>query len=413
MLKSLRFLLLLSTISTTAAAQSDFRAGYIVQAAGDTVPGQVAYQGAQRSALQCRFRPNAQATPVEYKPEQLRGYGFKQGAHYQSKALTTNPPRTAFFEVLASGKVSLLTFVDNGDRRRYYIQKEAAQVIELIQKDTLIENSGISSTQSTKVRSYPFRSVLATSFADCPATQAQLSRIELAESQLTKAVNSYNNCISGATTVEATTVEAAPRATRFQSGLLFGVQRSNFVIDDSGDEKINSAVGPMLGLGMSIRPARFNEKLSLRLEGLYVKQKADAEYTRSGFGIYNISKAQRRLEVDVTALRLVTMVRYAKAAGAIRPFVQVGPQAAAHLDKSATITNTYNVESPPAPSVQELEVRSGRFGGVLGGGLLLLTQNAGTFQLEARLDWLDSQTASGRISGSTTTSILLGYSFGK
>ncbi|QIL75725.1 outer membrane beta-barrel protein [Hymenobacter sp. HDW8] len=408
MIKSLGFLLLLSTASISAVAQSDFRAGYIVQAAGDTVSGLVAYQGAQRSALLCRFRSDAQAAVVEYQPEQLRGYGFKQGTKYLSQPTPAAPARAAFFEILASGKVSLLTLVDSDDQRHFYVQSEAASVVELIQKDTIVSKSSPSGVQKVKVRSYPFRNVLNTTLAGCPAVQAQLGRAELVESQLTKLVNSYNNCATG-----APAQVAAPRAGRFKAGLLVGAQRSAFTFNDEGEEKMSSTVGPLMGIGLDFAPARFNEKLSMRVEGLYSKQSTELQYTRPGSGPFLTQRAQRNLEVDVTSLHLVALLRYARATGAIRPFIQAGPQLAAHIKSNAVLTTTYDVASPPAPSSREIDLRPSNFGGVLGAGLLLPAGKVGTFQLEARLDMMDSLSESGILSGATTTSVLVGYTIGK
>ncbi|WP_188547218.1 outer membrane beta-barrel protein [Hymenobacter qilianensis] len=406
--KSLGFLLLLSTVSMSAVAQSDFRVGYIVQSAGDTVSGLIAYQGAQRSALSCRFRTDGQAAVVDYQPEQLRGYGFKQGAKYMSQPLPAAPARATFLEILAFGKVALLTSVDSDDQRHFYVKKDAAPVVELIQKDTIVSKSSPSGVQKVKVRSYPFRSVLNSTLDGCPAVQAQLGRAELVESQLTRLVNSYNNCATG-----STAQVVAPRTGRFKAGLLAGAQRGAFTFNDEGEEKLSSTVGPIMGFGFDFAPSRFNEKLSMRVEGLYSKQSTELQYTRPGSGPFLTQRAQRNLVVEATSLHLVALLRYARTTGAIRPFIQVGPQLAAHIKRNAVLTTTYDVASPPAPSSREIELRPSNFGGVLGAGLLLPAGKAGTFQLEARLDKMDSLSESGILSGATTTSVLVGYTIGK
>jgi hypothetical protein len=145
------------------------------------------------------------------------------------------------------------------------------------------------------------------------------------------------------------------------------------------------------------------------MEGMFAKQVTDGRYIRPAL-IYK--EAQRRLEVDITSARFVAMFRYARTTGTIKPFVQAGPQVTAHLKKSGMLTNSYDMPSAPAPTKEELEIRSGGFGGVVGAGLLLPTEK-GVFQVEARLDLMDSLTASGRLAGPTVVSVLVGYTIGR
>lgn len=86
MLKNLLFTLALS-VSLKAAAQTNFRPGYVVLPAGDTLRGEVDARGPQRSARQIRFRPTPDGPVQRYLPAGLRGYGLRKGPTYQIETI--------------------------------------------------------------------------------------------------------------------------------------------------------------------------------------------------------------------------------------------------------------------------------------------------------------------------------------
>jgi hypothetical protein len=74
----------LLAVAGTAQAQKNFRPGYVVQPAGDTLRGEVDARGGQRMASLCLFRSTASAQPKNYAPADLKAYGLSKGASYES-----------------------------------------------------------------------------------------------------------------------------------------------------------------------------------------------------------------------------------------------------------------------------------------------------------------------------------------
>ena len=86
MFKRLGALLLpLLAVSGEALAQTDFRPGYIIQLAGDTVRGEIDNRSAVRNATECRFR---QGTVRELAPAELLGYGLTGTKVYRTRTVT-------------------------------------------------------------------------------------------------------------------------------------------------------------------------------------------------------------------------------------------------------------------------------------------------------------------------------------
>ena len=68
-------------------AQQDFRPGYIVTSASDTLRGEVDYRGDIALSELCRYR-NGSEQPREFEPEDIRAYGFADGRSFVSEVWT-------------------------------------------------------------------------------------------------------------------------------------------------------------------------------------------------------------------------------------------------------------------------------------------------------------------------------------
>lgn len=400
-MKKLLFLTLLSVaLPTVGVAQSDFRPGYIVQPAGDTLRGEVDYRGEQRNTRLCSFRPAPGAAPTDYRPEQLRGYGFADSKRYQTRQLAGSPPVAVFAQVLVGGKVSLFRLTDNDGREVYYAGTAPTEPLRLLQqRDTVI-------SQNVRQRVYPFRNVLRGLMLDCPAVQAQLARTELLESQLVKVFTTYNSCVGVAPQL------AVKRSTKVSVMLLGGVHRASLKHLPYGDEKMTSQFTPTFGAGIQFSPGRFNHKLSVLLQALYVQQKFDHSYQTPGEGLFLGEQVQRSVHVDLAAVHIPAMLRYTLPRGAVRPYVQVGALFALNMRaEGSTSTTTPRFNSV---STQEIEMRSTNYGLLLAGaGVLIPVGKAGGLQLEVRGQQLDNASkAYNTLSGTRGVSLLAGYSFG-
>jgi hypothetical protein len=322
--------------ASDARAQADFRAGYIVQPAGDTVRGQIDYRGARRGAQQCLFRAAGAKEVVSFKPDQLRGYGLASGEQYSSQLTPaapsqpgTEPPAAAgaapapqplFLEVLVAGEAYLLAQHDQTGGTHYYILKKGAALpTELVQERRQVIQDG----QLRNELLLPvFRGVLTTQFADCPAVLLRVSKTEYKESALVAVVEQYNACRQ-----PGQSVATHKQPTEANLEALLGAQISQTTYNDGGSsDKLSGALAPELGLALRVSRRTAKQKFSLRLELHYARQVATGTFERRtalpGLGQYLTTTYEARFKAAY--LRLPALVRYTLPGTKIRPFIEAG-----------------------------------------------------------------------------------------
>lgn len=78
----------LMMLAATALAQSEFRPGYYVTQAGDTIQGWIDYRGDVFNAYHCNFKSNGSDKVSEFLPGAIREYRLTDGKLYVSKTVT-------------------------------------------------------------------------------------------------------------------------------------------------------------------------------------------------------------------------------------------------------------------------------------------------------------------------------------
>jgi hypothetical protein len=204
------------------------------------------------------------------------------------------------------------------------------------------------------------------------------------------------------------------RKTRLRLSLVAGLNRTNLTLQDGGDIKLASGLQPILGLGMRISPGSFNEKLSISAELLYHKNHIQGNYERSGSGINVFGTAQGTTEMNWHQLQVPLMLRYTLLnSGALRPFIQAGPQALLRLKPSAVYTRTEKIPGQADYVVaREVEIKALGFGGTAGAGLQIALGRAGSLCPEVRYGTTDNASTGQKVSPEGQLNFLLGYTFG-
>lgn len=404
--------LLLLWSAGSVRGQKNFQPGYVVRPAGDTLRGEVDARGAQRMQRQCSFRAAPAGPVTDYAPAELRGYGVRDAARYESgqflPAATGNPATPAeplFLQVLAAGRATLYTFTDESQRVRYGFRQAPGPATELVRRTRLVTTNGTTVQEEL----YPFRQVLSLAFADCPAVQAQLVNAELSDAQLTALFTRYNTC-GAAPAGPATT---AGRRSTAGVGPVLGIQTARATLNDGEPVTLRSAGRPVLGVGVLFHPATFNPKLALRLEVLYQPQRLEADYQRV-YTTLPILPGYRTAVVQVSSLRVPLLLRYTWPTGKLRPYVQAGGELAVLLSREAVVrTSNVQPNGPRGATSTDIALRSGGFGLAAGAGVLVPLGAAGALQIEARLSQLENASVvKDLLNGATTTALLLGYNFG-
>jgi hypothetical protein len=320
-------------------AQADYRAGYIVRPAGDTVRGQVNYQGARQGAQRCLFRLTTSSEVTTYTPAELRGYGLVSGERYISQATPAElPPATApagsapqppasaevapqpmFLEVLVAGPASLLC--NESGSVHYYVLKQGAPFpVALVQThQQVVVNGTVRGEQTIPV----YRGTLAEQFADCPAVLLNVSKTAYKESALMAIVEEYNVCRQPDYRVAVRQKQSTEVGLE---GLIGGQISRTYYRDHNTRATLPGALAPEIGLGLHFSRRTARQKLSFRLELHYVQQVAAGSFQKEtdlpGLG----RKAVTTYETQFKAayLRLPFLIRYTVPGAKLRPFVEAG-----------------------------------------------------------------------------------------
>ncbi|OON69109.1 porin family protein [Hymenobacter sp. CRA2] len=325
-------------------AQSDFRPGYIVQPAGDTLRGEVDYRGAQRSSRLARFRPSASGAVTEYQPEQLRGYGFPGSRAYESHEVvadSSNRRQRYFLEVLAVGKASVYSLRDEKDREHYYLSLGTEPVAELVKRTVRVKDAdGRMFDQEQPI----YRNMLAAAFSACPDVQGHLSKLPFSSGALAGAAARYNECMSGSV-MKGGSVRQRPKA-HATFTVTAGAGTSTLTIKESAyssDGEYKGSLKPVVGLGMNFSIPAVSEKLSFQLEGQYHAQSYNLY---SSWGT-STSPAPASQKTSFSYVRVPVLLRYSLQRGLVRPYVQAGITLGMALEKETDLRlfPTYHLET--------------------------------------------------------------------
>ena len=125
-------LLILLLLATTVVSGQKFESGYYIRSSGDTIPDHI-FLRTKKSYILSVLSEKGQSFPAT----QLRGMGVNR-IHYVVRTVSVDlSPRkgtlvdTVFLEVMARGKISLLSFIDQYDKSHYYIEREDGITEEL------------------------------------------------------------------------------------------------------------------------------------------------------------------------------------------------------------------------------------------------------------------------------------------
>ncbi|WP_167851956.1 outer membrane beta-barrel protein [Hymenobacter elongatus] len=392
MFRFLRLLVLpLLTISSVAVAQVDFRPGYIIQPAGDTLRGEVDNRSAVRSATECWFRQGAGAVR-SYSPTELLGYGLPGSKVYRSRLVAVPDssallPRTYFLDVLVAGATQLYYRRDSNGYEHFYVGTGPAAATELVYRRTLTTSPDGSSRYLEKNL---FRGTLAETFSACPAVQQQVASLPFKQSQLVAIIKLYNACVGSATSASSQ-ASAIPRS-HVTIGMVAGLGIDELRITTNpgfaglSNADFGTSTQPVGGLRLGVTLPRLSEKLSVQLEVLYHHQRYQNEYRIN----YSSSTYSEQTRVQLTHIKFPLLLRYTYPTGRVRPIVQAGIAAnlglkavAEYRQQSATSTTSYSPWQPVFTS--EVRTRSG-WGPVASAGIQSLGLGGRLLTLEARTE---------------------------
>ena len=362
--------LLVLTNITAAHAQAEFKPGYVVPLAGDTLRGQVQEVSALRNTLTCRFRPSASAAATDYTPTGLRAYGLTGEARYEARPVppadsTQGPaPRRLFVQVLVSGPAQLYACRDRPGRTRYLLAVGGpeARLRELAERRV---KTFAHSLEAYETRAL-YRDTLAAALRACPAVQVQLPRLPFQQAALARVVTAYNVCVGGP--VAAGPAVFAPLHPRLVLSLLGGYQHGS--LNPNGTLSFFNLAptmqqsSPAGGLGLSITLPQTRRTVTLRVEAQYAHEVYQGNRTGPVPTAALPTPELDTYRFDLSYLHVPVLLRYTlMRSSRLRPFVEAGLL----YSQLLTVKSNFSAQigtSPAAilPFFQDENVQHSQFG---------------------------------------------------
>ena len=312
-------------LPVAAQAQNDFRPGYLVPLAGDTLRGELNFQSDLRNARACRFRPTPAGTITTYGPGEARGYGFAGGKFYQSYSVATSRTAAAtaaprFLEVLVQGSVNLYYLSDATAGDLFYARtaQGAAQLLWSWQETVYDGKGGKFARENPE-----FRVVLEGMMVSCATMQLRTATAAYQSKSLVTLVRSYNQCVGGKQTL---TPALANRKSRINLTAVAGAQTStlefsnNSIIGGTEGTGFRAGFAPVVGLAFEAHLSAPNNRLAVVLEALYAPQRSEGDYANT----YLSNRYYGQVRVRLDYLRVPLLLRYSLTKGTVRPFLQAG-----------------------------------------------------------------------------------------
>jgi len=168
-------------------AQTDFKAGYIINISGDTLFGEIDYRGDMLMSKRCRFK-NAEEVITDYSPDDLSAFRFTNSKYYVSKEVDYE---NVFLEYLIQGPVSVL-FLGNEARGQYFLEKEGLGMMKMRYEEVLVNRDG----KQYLMKSKWHNELLIKYMQDAPELESRINNIKRPEyGSLIKLVEDYNNAV--------------------------------------------------------------------------------------------------------------------------------------------------------------------------------------------------------------------------
>jgi hypothetical protein len=327
-MKIIIFVLLLS-IGYPCFSQSDFRSGFIITLANDTVFGLIDYRGNVRNARICTFKPDEKANVVTYTPDQINGYRYIDSKYYISTQLTPNSTEKLFLEFLFKGAVNLFYYRDN-DGEHYYIEKGDGRLIELKYKDKVVEVN----KQRYVQRQKEYINILSYLFNDSETTKRKVESVKLKHNSLINIANHYH--METSSTRDFAIFEKNKPQVMLTMGPVIGV--SEYAINLEGflndelwyfrNSDFSRSYNPSFGIFIKAIIPQINERLFFKAESVY------SNWSISTVNPYNdgYREGYNKINLVQKHLNYSLSVAYEFPKGVIRPYFQAGYAVTAILD---------------------------------------------------------------------------------
>jgi Outer membrane protein beta-barrel domain len=345
-MKKLILLITVICITEFSFSQTNYRNGYVITNARDTLFGLVDYREGAKAYKSCDFKIAKGQSTITYEPGNIIGYGFENDKFFQSKEISIKdqPPKVVFLEVIVMGLVSLYKFEDT-----YFIEKDNNGLQQLLNETKEVYVDGKRVLKSTNQHIGTINMLV----YDCAEIKTKVQKIRLDEKTLTNLVEDYNRCKGEA----SITFKDKKPWTKAIVGMTGGINISqlNFNLNQgyehlAGDFEVSKS--PMIGVSLDILSPRLSERISFHGDLLYLTSKY------YNYNLFNISSYTETnyITIELQQLKIPIGFRYTFPKRNITPYFSIGISSTIHLSSNSKwiqevesngVVETYSNEALP------------------------------------------------------------------
>ena len=361
-------------------SQTDYRDGFIITNARDTLYGLVNYREGAKAYQSCDFKISKSQNAITYEPQNTIGYGFGNDKAFQSREISIKgkPSKVAFLEVIVRGLVSLYKFEDV-----YFIEKNGTGLQQLINETNEVFIDGKKRIMKTN----QYVGTINILLFDCVELRPKIPRIRLSEKALTNLIEDYNRC-KGATGI---TFKAKKAWTKTIIGATGGLNISQLSFPSNpgyehlaGDFEISKS--PTMGVSLDLLSPRISERIAFHGDFLYLSSKY-YKYTLNDGGA---SIERNYVTIELKQVKIPIGIRYTFPRREFTSYFTAGISSTIHVNSSSK--RVHEVESNRVVNTNENEALAikNRQVGLWGGyGLLKSINNKLNAFIEFRYERTD------------------------
>lgn len=316
------FLLVLISLSIGAKAQFNYKKGYVITNANDTIYGKIKDGGCNRNTKRCLFKETKGRKAIKYYPADIKAYRFIDDKYYATKkVIVKGKPRYAFVDVLIDGKINLYHYRKTKDMN-YYIEKKDSNMQGLAFNLITVRPKSKSPFDRVvywneyDLKYAPFLDTLAYVFRDSEKILNKLEEVEYDQKSLTNITKEYlkevctgNDCIN---------YERDLNMYRPTFGVFAGV-RLNKISFLASDTKSNQFTSFPMGIFFNIPMPLIHDRLSFQFELI----SNILNYNQEPIDVQNSVYIKK---ITSNTIGLPLLFKYKIARGRISPFVSLGKE---------------------------------------------------------------------------------------
>lgn len=367
-------LLVLVIFSTETRSQSHFVPGTITTLAGTVEAGQIDFRTWYTNPDKIVFRDTAGSGHV-YRPGEIAGFAVDSGDQYRSRKVDLDlsaihleniladdrlimaRDTLLFLHLLVDGPASLYAFFDVHNKPHFFIQMKGEKTLELGYRKTL-QRGTVAGKQSGQniVETKLYVGTLLVLLGEYPQLKPKIEQARFVQEDFVTIVSEYNDLKCGNVVCQEV---SKSKKIRVSPGIVAGMSLSYLVFDgwytDFPEEKISYGNDLSYSIGISLQLILpWNQSSWIIYNDL---QFTPVHYQCDPYTVQDetISRYYSIVsgKVDMSYLKLSTMLRYQYPKWKVRPFLGVGMSNAFAVKSSSW--KTEEIHHPPAPVTTDEE----------------------------------------------------------